>query len=66
MYPNLEAELARIHATQKDIAKIIGCTPGTVSQKMGGKSSFSVPEAKKIQNFLGGNLSIEYLFATTC
>lgn len=64
MYRNLEAELARNMLTRKDIAQVIGCSVGTVSQKMHGKSFFTVPEALALQDFLGSDKSIEYLFAT--
>lgn len=64
MYLNLEAELARKMATRKDVAKIIGCSIGTVSQKMNGKSFFTIPEARALQVFLGADKPMEYLFAT--
>ncbi|MDR1771637.1 MAG: XRE family transcriptional regulator [Hungatella sp.] len=63
MYKNLEAELARIGATRKDVANILGRTPGTVSLKMNGKSPFTIPEARILKTFLGADKSIEYLFA---
>lgn len=64
MYRNLEAELARNGITRKEIAKIIGCSTSTVSQKMSGKSSFTMPEARALQKVLGIDKPIDYLFAT--
>lgn len=62
MYRNLEAEIARAGVTRKDLARVLGCSLGTVSMKMTGKSPFTIPDARAIKSFLGGDKPIEYLF----
>lgn len=64
MYRNLEAEIARSGVTRKEIANVIGCTVGTVCQKLNGKSAFTLPEAKTIKDFLAVDIPIEDLFAS--
>lgn len=64
MYRNLEAEIARSGVTRKEIANVIGCTVGTVCQKLNGKSAFTLSEAKTIKDFLAVDISIEDLFAS--
>ena len=49
---------------RKEIANVIGCTVGTVCQKLNGKSAFTLPEAKTIKDFLAVDISIEDLFAS--
>ena len=62
MYPNLEAELRRRNLKRADLAAQLGCAPSTVVEKMQGKSEFSMKAAKKIKAWLGGELTLEYLF----
>ena len=62
MYPNLEAELKRRGVKRSDIADHIGCSISTISEKMQGKSDFSLQAAKKIKSFLGVDLPLEVLF----
>lgn len=62
MYPNLEAEIARTGTTRKVLSKKLGITPTTLSLKLSGKSSLSLPEAVMIKNLLEVNIPIEELF----
>ena len=63
MYPNLEAELKRKNVKRTDIAKLLGYSVGTISEKMTGASGFSFADAKKIKAFLAVDLPLEELFA---
>lgn len=65
MYPNLEAELKRKNVKRADIAELLECTVGTVSEKMTGNSGFTLSAAIKIKNFLGVDIPLEILFAKT-
>lgn len=62
MYPNLRAEMARKKITGAEIAKQIGITNSTFSQKFNGKFDFSLEEAQRIKKALGTDMSIEDLF----
>ena len=63
MYPNLEAELKRKNVKRTDLAKLLGCSVGTISEKMTGGSSFSFDAAVKIKQFIGVDIELEELFA---
>lgn len=63
MYFNLEAELKRKNIKRQDLANHLGVALTTVSEKMQGKSEFSLTAAFKIKKMLGVNMSIEELFA---
>lgn len=62
MYPNLNAELARKDVTNAQLAKILGLSPSTVSQKRNGLFDFTLKEAKAIKHFLKVELPLEELF----
>lgn len=62
MYRNLCAEMARNGVTRKDLSQVLGCTVGTVGQKLTGKSDFNFAEAKKIKRYLGVDMPIDILF----
>ena len=62
MYPNLRAEMARKKITGQELAKKIGVTNGTFSQKFNGKFDFTLEEAQSIKKALGTDMTIEYLF----
>lgn len=62
MYPNLRAELARRRITFSHLASMIGVTVGTMSQKNGGKASFTLDEAIAIKNVLETDMPLEELF----
>lgn len=63
MYYNLEAELKRKNIKRQDLANHLGIALTTVSEKMQGKSDFSLSVAFKIKKFLNVNIPIEELFA---
>ena len=62
MFPNLRAEMARHNITGFELAKKLGITNGTFSQKYNGKSEFSLGEAMAIKKALETDLTIETLF----
>lgn len=64
MFNNLIAEIARNKLTQNDLAKVLGVTPKTISNKINGKSDFTLTEINAIKNLLPSGLTLEYLFAT--
>lgn len=62
IYPNLDAEMARRRFDRNDLAKAVGITYKSMSQRLTGMIDFSVTEAKKIQELFGGEFTMEYLF----
>lgn len=62
MYPNLNAELARKDVTNAQLAKVLGLSPGTVSQKRNGAFDFTLKEARAIKHFLKLDMPLEELF----
>lgn len=62
MYPNLEAELRRQKIRRIDIANNLGIAMSTVSEKMMGKSEFTLRMAYDIRNLLGVDMPLEVLF----
>ena len=63
MYPNLEAELKRRRLRRIDIASNLGIAMSTVSEKMQGRSEFTLGMASKIKNILNVDMPLEVLFA---
>lgn len=62
IYRNLAAVMVRNGVTRKDLAQVLGCTVGTVGQKLTGKTDFNFAEAKKIKRYLGVDMPIDVLF----
>ena len=62
MYPNLNAEIARKNLTNAQLAKVLGLTSSTVSQKRNGLFDFTLKEAKALKHFLKVNIPLEELF----
>ncbi len=63
MYPNLEAEMARVRMSRKQLAKKINKSPATLSQKMTGKIGIEIGEAFEIKRAIGcTNVSLDELF----
>ncbi|MGN0517456.1 MAG: XRE family transcriptional regulator [Acutalibacteraceae bacterium] len=60
---NLKAEMARKGIKKRDIQNLLGCSYRTVTNKLDGKSDFTLLEAVKIKNYYFKNLNLEYLFA---
>lgn len=63
MFPNLEAELKRKNIKRADLAQLLNCSVGTISEKMTGGSAFSFDAAVKIKKFIGVDIALEELFA---
>lgn len=62
MYPNLRAEMARLSIGGNTISTKIGISNKAFSNKMVGKSEFTLAEIMKIKNSYFKDLSVEYLF----
>ena len=62
MFPNLDAEMERKKITQMALAKKIHKTPTTLSMKLNGKATLTLPECIEIRNAVGKDLSLDYLF----
>lgn len=62
MYPNLNAEIGRKSLLKKEIAEILKISTSALRLKLIGQKKFTLDEAFKIAELLGGELSIEYLF----
>lgn len=62
MYPTLNAELARKDVTLTQLAKVLGLSVTTVSQKKNGLYDFTLKEAKAIKHFLKLDMPLEELF----
>lgn len=63
MLNNLKAEMARADITRADIAKEVGKTPKAVSDKLRGKTPFTLEEAIKIRVKFFPDMELEYLFS---
>lgn len=63
-YPNLNAELARIGMTHKQLADRIGRPHVTVNNWMIGRTSVPVSDCFRIKDELFPELSVDYLFAS--
>lgn len=62
MYPNVTAERARRKITLKALAKELGITESTLSQKLNGAYPITLNEAKKIKQVIGADMPLEELF----
>lgn len=65
MLNNLEAEIKRKNLKKDEIAKSIGKTYITLTQKMSGKYPFTYDEAVKIQETFFPEVDIKVLFEET-
>lgn len=65
MFPNLNAEMARHGLKAKELAAALSISERTVSNKLNGKTEFTLSEIKKI-TALFPNISIDYLFISDC
>jgi transcriptional regulator with XRE-family HTH domain len=63
MFPNLNAEMARIGMTRKELAFALGRTTATMSQKLTGKTNLSLDEAFAIKKAIGTDIPLDELFA---
>lgn len=66
LFPNLEAELARVNLTKPALAQIIGIAIGSMYSKVNGKTEFNLGEmqdiAKCLETMSGQRLTLDYLF----
>lgn len=62
MFPNLNAELARLGWTRKDLANKTGIRYQTLNDKLNGKRPITLVETVKIKNALGLNIPVEEIF----
>lgn len=65
MFKNLKAEMARNGITNQNIAEVLDINVCTVSAKLNTYDRLKFSEAKKIQQELFPNCSVDYLFDTT-
>ena len=62
MYPNIMFEKLIKRVTNQDIAKMLDVRPATITDKMKGRSAWTLPEALAIKDFLRSELTLEELF----
>ncbi|HBV87002.1 MAG TPA: DNA-binding protein [Desulfosporosinus sp.] len=62
MFPNLNAEMARIGIKKRHIVELLGCTPKTLRSKFSGNSDFTIKEMKKIRDKFFPKLTLDFLF----
>lgn len=65
MYLNVKAELARKNLSMVDLSNMTGIRYQTLVDKVNGKFSINVEEAKKIKAALGVDMPLEELFETS-
>ena len=64
MFKNLKAEMVRKGITNETIAEILNINVCTVSAKLNSYNRLKFDEAKKIQQDLFPECTVDYLFAT--
>lgn len=64
MFPNFNAERARVNLTLQDIADKTGQTVSSVSAKLSGKAKLSFGDAVAYKEAVGTELPLEVLFMT--
>lgn len=62
MYSTLKAEMARKSVTIKNLAESLGKREATISNKINGKSDFTLSEAKEIKEILSVEMPLDELF----
>ena len=62
MYDNLNAEIARKGLKKTQIAEFLSISTSALRLKIAGIKRFTLDEAFKMVEILGGELSVEYLF----
>ena len=67
MYRNLNAEISRRGLTRERLAELMGMPKATLSNKLNGRASLTLPEVKKIKRILNDisslkGMSIDVLF----
>ncbi len=61
-YANLRAEMARQGITVKQLAKLLGVSLKTASNRLSGKTEFTLSEALEINEKLFPDCDLSYLF----
>ena len=64
MLANLSHELRRKNITQNVVARMIGVSDKTLTNKLNGTTEFTINEAVTIRNNLLPEFTMDYLFAT--
>lgn len=59
---NLKAEMAKANITVENIAEALGIHRNSASNKINGKSNFTIQEAFEIKTMFFPTLSLDYLF----
>lgn len=59
---NIRAELARRRGAQADLAELLSCSQGAISDRMRGRTRFQIEELEAIAAFL--EVPLEHLLAT--
>lgn len=62
VFPNLRAEMARYGVSCKHTASMLGVSPKSISNKITGRTEFTLSEMISIRNAYFKEMSIEYLF----
>lgn len=65
MLNNLNYELRRKNITQNAVARMLGVTDKTLTNKLNGTTAFTVEEAFSIKKNLLPEFTMEYLFASS-
>lgn len=64
MYPNLNAELARLGWSRKVLADKLEVRYATILDKLNGKYPLTYDECVRIKNLMGADIPLEVLFFT--
>lgn len=62
MYKNLRKILEQRKFTNKDLASLLETSEKTVSNKMNGRTDWTLKEIMKISKFLAPEYTLDYLF----
>ena len=62
MFPNIRAEMARKGITAIEMAERLQMSRHTLTNKLYGRSEFSIADAMRIRDLFFPNCSLEYLF----
>lgn len=65
MYRRAKAEIIRVGLTLEPIAREMGITVATLSQKLNEKYPMTVNEAREFKRIIKSSLSLEELFEST-
>lgn len=63
MLCNLRAEMARRGLSAADISRVIGKTDRSARDKISGRYTFSIDEAKKVRDTFFPGMDLDFLFS---